>query len=196
MSTSAHFEARLKAGNSLASKLISQFENYKIPYIPTGYEHFQNISELTTIAFSLLKKNKDDNSAFLRFFPDFTTVGTLKSVFVECKASTGIEKDCYFAYKNMQESNGTNIVLYLKNGMFCFLPELKLKEAQEWNYKAQMKVPVTNKIWIEPRKMTKSDYDIYLDKMQYKTSGSSFAFIDFQNTKTFSIEYLKDYLNE
>lgn len=196
MNTSAHFNARLSAGDALVNKLISQFESNLVPYIPTGYEHFQNKSQLTTIAFELLKKNKDSNSAFLRFFPDFTTVGNNRSVFIECKASSGIEKQCYYAYKNMQDSNDANIILYLKNERFCFLPELKLKEASEWNYKAQMKVPVSDKVWIEPRKMPKKDYDLYLQRMQYKTSGSSYAFIDFENTVTFSIDYLKEYLND
>lgn len=196
MNTSAHFNARLSAGDALVNKLISQFESNLVPYIPTGYEHFQNKSQLTTIAFELLKKNKDSNSAFLRFFPDFTTVGNNRSVFIECKASSGIEKQCYYAYKNMKDSNDANIILYLKNERFCLFPELKLKEASEWNYKAQMKVPVSDKVWIEPRKMPKKDYDLYLQRMQYKTSGSSYAFIDFENTVTFSIDYLKEYLND
>lgn len=196
MSTLVHFEARRNAGDILAQKLVEQFERYKVPYIPTGYEYYKNNDDLNKIAFKMLKKNKDSNSSYLRYFPDFTTVGNTKSVFVECKNSTGIEKDCYYNYKNMQESNNTNIVLYLKNEKFCFLPDLKLKEASEWNYRTQMKIPITDKVWIEPRNMPRKEYDLYLERMQYKTSGCSYAFIDFENTKTFSIEYLKEYLND
>jgi hypothetical protein len=194
MNTLVHFEARRSAGDILAQKLVEQFERLKIPYIYTGYEYFDNNTDLTRIAFSLLKKNKDGNSSYLRFFPDFTTVGNTKSLFVECKNSTGIEKDCYYNYKNMQEFNNTNIVLYLKNEKFCFLPDLKFKEANEWNYRTQMKIPITDKVWVEPRKMPKKEYDLYLERMQYKTSGCSYALIDFDKTKTFDIEYLKQYL--
>jgi hypothetical protein len=196
MNTLVHFEARRSAGDILAQKLVEQFERLKIPYISTGYEYFNNNTDLTRIAFSLLKKNKDGNSSYLRFFPDFTTVGNTKSLFVECKNSTGIEKDCYYNYKNMQEFNNTNIVLYLKNEKFCFLPDLKFKEANEWNYRTQMRIPITDKVWVEPRKMPKKEYDLYLERMQYKTSGCSYALIDFDKTKTFDIEYLKEYLHE
>ena len=105
MNTSVHFENRRSAGDILAQKLVEKFERLKVPYIFTGYEYYKNNADLTKIAFELLKKNKDDTSSYLRFFPDFTTVGKSKSVFVECKNSTGIEKDCYYNYKNMQESN-------------------------------------------------------------------------------------------
>ena len=56
-----------------------------------------------------------------------------------------------------------------------------------------MNIPITDEVWKEPRKMSLTDYQEYLKAYNFRTSGCSFAYIDFQRTKFYEINVLNKF---
>lgn len=184
-----NFEIRKQKANILMEDLISILDQRQIPYFISGYEYLLSKNN----AMDKIKKMYDKTSEFVRFYPDITMVINQNTFLAEVKNSSGIEKNCFMNYVSLQNNLNVNVVLFLKNKMFCNLQDLVLAKSNGFDSISKMHIPVTNDIWREPRLMPKNEYYQYLDaykKAGKLTSGSSFAFIDFINTKFYDVDTL------
>lgn len=179
------FETRVNKGIELQDFFINYLKENGIDYFLSGYEYLTG----TTGARDKIKKTKDKTSLFIRHYPDVSIVRNI-SVLVEIKNSSGIEKDCYNNYLSLKKDLNINVLLFLKNKMLCKIEELKLNTMKEYDSKSGLIIPVTEGIWREPRLMSNDDYYKYIKAYNGKTSGSSFGFINFNDTPFFKIDNL------
>lgn len=183
------FEARLGKGKELQDYFINYLKENNINFLLSGYEHQSGSDQ----AKDKIKRAKDLTSFFVRHYPDTTLISVNKSVLVEIKNSSGIEKDCYDTYLSLCENLSLNVLLFLKNKMLCRVDELKFCKVKEWDYVAEMNIPVIDEVWKAPRQMPDDEYKNYLrgyDRKGKNTSGSTFAFIDFDKTNFYPISVL------
>lgn len=183
------FEKRKNKGDLLQEEFKSFLDDNNIPYFLSGYEYLTSGSN----AFNKIKTNLDLTSFFIRHYPDMSIVFKDKSILVEIKNSSGIEKEAYKNYLSLHNDLGVVVLLYLKNKKLCLIEQLKFNPMNEYDSISNMTIPVVEGIWKEPRLLEKNDYykykDAYSSKGKY-TSGCSFAFIDFDNTPFYSREIL------
>lgn len=175
------FNKRSQKGKQLQDEVICFLDEYGINYILSGYEHLTGNGGHKNI-----KNNNDKTSIFIRHYPDISIVYNDISFLLEIKNSSGIEKECYKNYLRLKEELGINVILMLQNHKICKIEDLKLQSVNNYDGIAQMQVPTTEGIWKEPRMMEQTMYYEYLNAYQRigkSTSGCSFAFIDFKNTK-------------
>ena len=183
------FNKRTEKSKELTDYFVNFLNLNKISYYESGYEFYKDTHNAT----EKIKYLKDNTSEFIRYYPDFTIVGEHKSLLIEAKNSSGIEKKCYNNYLSLVQNLNINVLLLLKNKKLCRLEDLKFSIVNKYDKIAEMNIPVTDKVWKEPRKM--NDYEYKLYKKKYKeqgkyTSGCSFAFIDFENTKFYDLKTL------
>ena len=183
------FDKRRSKGQALQDYLINYLDNHKISYFLTGYEGLtqkHNAKEKIIV-------NNSKTSLFVRHYPDLTLASSEDTFMIEVKNSSGIEKECYDAYKALYDELGVNIMFFLRDKKIYPFNNLKFNHIAEYDPVAEMNVPITDSVWKEPRKMDLVRYkqykNAYAEKKKY-TSGCSFAFIDFKNSNGFSIDNL------
>lgn len=184
-----NFEIRLQKADDLMQNLIAILDEKKVPYFISGYEYLLSKNQ----AIEKIKKMYDKTSEFVRYYPDVTLVINQNTFLAEVKNSSGIEKNCFMNYVSLQNNLKVNVVLFLKNKMFCKLDDIVFAKSNGYDYISKKTIPVTNQIWREPRLMAKNDYFEYLQAYKNAgkyTSGCSFAFIDFNETKFFDVDAL------
>lgn len=180
------FDKRLNKGQELNDFFNDFLVNNKLSYIESGYEFNKDYYN----AINLIKNKNDKTSKFVRYYPDKTLTGKSKSILIEVKNSSGIEKECYENYLSLINNLNIEILFLLKNKKLCKCQDLKFNDVNEYDIKAKMKIPVIDKVWKAPRLLNEYDYQNYLKAYKYKTSGCSFAFIDFKNTKFYELNVL------
>lgn len=188
------FDRRLAKGAELQKALIDFLDNAGVEYLLSGYERLIGSSN----ARKIVTRNTDSVSLFIRHYPDISVVKPDRSVLIEVKNSSGIERDCYSTYLSLKNSLDLCVLLFLKNKKLCLVQDLKFKQVSRTDPIARMEVPVTDGIWREPRLLPQDQYYAYLDayKAQNKsTSGCSFAFIDFNRTRFYPLDAISHSLN-
>ena len=176
-----NFDKRINKANELQNEVIKFLDENKINYILSGYEFLKS----SLNGHKMIQKNNDKTSLFIRHYPDISLIYPNKSCLLEIKNSTGIEKLCYDNYISLSCNLKINVFLYLKNNMICNVKNLLFKEMSEFDFIANMNIPIIDKIWKQPRAMNEIDYYNYLNAYSSQgkyTSGCTFAFIDFKNT--------------
>lgn len=183
------FDKRALKGSELQLEFVSWLNDNGINYLLSGYEH-QNGSEN---ARGIITKQSNNTSLFVRHYPDTTIITINHTILIEVKNSSGIEKQCYDTYMSLKNGMGLNVLLFLKNKMLCRVEDLMFYNMKEYDRIAEMVIPVIDGIWRNPRAMERNQYMLYLGayaKAKKYTSGSTFAFIDFENTKFIPLERL------
>jgi hypothetical protein len=178
---------------SKSEELVNEFHDIliakNIPFFKSGYEFNQHENN----ALDKIKYLTDPTSKFIRFYPDVTVIQQKKSLLVEVKNSSGIEKDCWFSYLSLSRNLGVDIFLYLKNKKMAALHDIRFNKVSSFDYVAKMEIPVTDEVWKEPRLLDEYHYQKYKEAYSSAhkyTSGCSFAFIDWDNSKFYDVEYI------
>ena len=70
------------------------------------------------------------------------------------------------------------------------LQDLKFYKPDVFDAKSNLTIPIENEFFRSPRLLNEIDYEIYMNAYKGKTSGCSFAFIDFKNTKFYELNVL------
>lgn len=175
------FNIRIKKAGELQNEVIRYLDENKIAYILSGYEYLKDSNKGAVN----IKSLNDKTSLFIRHYPDISLIYPGESCLLEIKNSTGIEKHCYENYLGLSKDLGLTVCLYLQNNMICDINELVLKPMNEHDYVANMNVPVIDGVWKCPRSLPIDKYNYFKNAYANKgknTSGSTFAFIDFENT--------------
>lgn len=184
------FERRKQKGQELQDSLIEKLHELQIDYFLSGYENMHGSKNARFI----IQKNSDSVSRFIRYYPDISVIKPDKSVLIEVKNSTGIEKDCYETYMSLH-AQGLILLLYMKNQKLCLVQDLRFQKAQQIDFVSKIKIPVVDQVWRCPRLLPEDQYHRYLAayRAQNKyTSGCSFAFIDFNKTRFYDLERIAD----
>ena len=151
------FNKRKEKSKELTDYFVKFLNLNKISYYESGYEFYKDNHNAT----EKIKYLKDNTSEFVRYYPDFTIVGQHKSLLIEAKNSSGIEKKCYNNYLTLVQNLNVNVLLLLKNKKLCRLQDLKFSIVNKYDKIAEMNIPVTDKVWKEPRKMNGYEYKMY-----------------------------------
>lgn len=184
------FEKRKTKGKALEDRLKSYLSKEGIDYFVTGYEGLNSSKN----ARDKIKFNSATTSFFVRHYPDVTMASRKDSFLIEVKNSTGIEKDCFANYLSLSKSLNLNVMLFLRNHKIYNVCDIVFQKQSGYDYLAKMQIPITDGIWKEPRKMDENNYHKYLNAYRAKgkyTSGCSFAFIDFEKSKGYDLNVLK-----
>lgn len=180
------FNKRINKSKYLTDYLDYYLKKQNISYFESGYEFYKEYNN----AFKI-KYFNDLTSKFIRYYPDYTIVGKNKSVLIEVKNSSGIEKECFDNYSVLSKELNIDILLLCKNKKLCSIKDLVFKKIDSYDSISNMYIPITDSIWKEPRKMNKAKYEKYIASYNNRTSGCSFAFIDFKKTIFYEINILK-----
>jgi hypothetical protein len=184
-----NFEKRLSKGQLLYDELLMYMSDNNIEYFLTGYENL----DATQNARLNIIKNNSNTSLFVRHYPDITTTFEKDTVLIEAKNSSGIEYHAYNTYRLLRESLGLNILLFLKNKKFCKIEDLRFSKINEYDTVSEMNIPIKDEFFRAPELLDEDLYFKYLDAYRRNgkyTSGNSFAFINFEETKFFDIDVL------
>ena len=181
-----NFKNRTIKAEELVKKIKEFLDSNKIAYIETGYEFLVNRNDFT----NRIKKINDSTSKFIRYLPDIC-IYEKRSVFLEAKNSTGIEKDCYDNYISLSQNLNIKIIICSKDLTICLIEKIKFKQLSEWDNRALMNVPIIDGIWKNPRALPENEYHKYLANYNYKTSGCTFAYIDFEHSEFEPIENIR-----
>ena len=184
------FDERINKSKYLTDYLDKYLQEESISYFESGYEFYKEHNRAFQIKFL-----KDCTSQFVRYYPDYTIVGKNKTILIEVKNSSGIERECFRNYSVLSNDLNIDILLLCKNKKLCSVKDIVFKHIDPYDKIADMDIPITDLIWKEPRKMNEIQYAKYLAAYNNKTSGCSFAFIDFENTKFYDINILKQLNN-
>lgn len=182
------FDKRIEYSDILTNFFNDFLKENKISYFESGYEFYKSNHE----AIKNIKFKNDLTSKFIRYYPDYTIVGKNKSILIDAKNSSGIEKECYENYKNLEYSCNVNLLLLLKNKKLCKLKDLKFYKPDAFDIKSNLTIPVEHEFFRSPRLLNEKEYQIYMDAYKGTTSGCSFAFIDFKNTKFYELNVLNN----
>lgn len=181
------FKKRISKGQELQDYLINYLDKNEISYFLTGYE---GLSENNNAKLKIIKNNSR-TSLFVRHYPDITLVSNQDTYLLEIKNSSGIEKKSWETYKKLHNELGVNILFLLKTKLIYNIRDIVFNKMNTYDSVAKINIPITDKIWKEPRKLPDNQYLNYLKAYNNKTSGCSFAFIDFKKSKGYSVEVLK-----
>lgn len=183
------FKKRFSKGNQLQNEFLAWLNDNGINYLLSGYEHQTG----SINAKALIGAQNNNTALFVRHYPDTTIITINHTVLVEVKNSSGIEKGCYDTYMNLKEKLNLHILLFCKNKMLCKIEDLIFRKMKYFDEISNMSVPVIDDVWRNPRAMNNRDYRQYLDaysRANKYTSGSTFAFIDFEKTRFVPLEKL------
>lgn len=186
------FNKRANKGKALYNWFTDWLRENGISFYESGYENLISHNN----ADKVIKFNEDKTSKFIRFYPDISLIFEGKSILIDIKNSTGIEKDCFDNYTFLSDTLNTNVLILCKNKKLCKVKDLKFKVADEIDRLSGLKIPVKDFIWITPRELNEFEYSIYLDAYDREgisTSGCTYAKINFENTKYYDVEILKNY---
>lgn len=172
------FQYRLGKGATLYNGLIDFLNSNGIAYFLTGYERLDSANN----ANGNIIKNNTHTSLFVRHYPDITICSKKETYLVEVKNSTGIEKECWDTYLSLNKKLGLKVLLYLKDERIYPIQNVEFKKAKPYCYASGLMIPIVDEIWRSPRLMPESDYNKYMKANKGRTSGCSFAFIDFDRS--------------
>ena len=181
------FERRCAKGAELQQHLLEYLDDAGVQYLLSGYEHLSGSDN----ARQIITRNSDGVSLFIRHYPDVSVIKPGRSVLIEVKNSSGIERECFNAYLALNQDLNLHLLLFLKNKMLCQIQDLRFSPMPEKDPVAGFDVPVSEGIWREPRQMETEDYHAYLAAYRARkkyTSGCSFAFIDFKRTRFYPLK--------
>lgn len=182
------FSKRLSKGQKLQDDLISYLNENGIAYFVTGYEGLTSENN----ALQKIISNNTTTSIFVRHYPDVTLASSNDSYLLEVKNSTGIEKDAWDNYSKLANELNLKVIFYLKDRMIYALKNIVFKKAISYCAKSKMYIPVKDGIWKCPRLLPREKYNKYLESYNYRTSGCSFALIDFDKSQGYDREILKE----
>lgn len=186
--TPSKFNKRSLKGNELQEWFIQYLKNNKIDFFHSGIEFICNKNILDK-----LRKYTCKGSNLMRFQPDLVVLLKQNPLWFEIKNSSGIEQSCFYYYLELQEFYKTTIVFVLKNKKLCELNDLKFKIMPEYDEISQMFIPVEDKIWRCPNMLKDDEREKYLIAYNGKTSGNTFAYIDFDTSKMYDVSILNKY---
>jgi hypothetical protein len=181
------FHNRLNKGYELTNDLLSFLQDYNIPYFVTGYEGLNKSGE----AKLNIINNDSITSLFVRHYPDLTLAFKHDSYLLEVKNSSGIEYECWQTYKKLHENLGVNVLFYLKDKKIYHIKDIVFETMRSYCFKSKLEIPVMDNIWRVPKTLNNDDYVKYLRAYDFRTSGNTFAFIDFENSTGYEKEVLK-----
>jgi hypothetical protein len=184
-------EIRGSKGDELVKKIKTYLDDNKIAYIETGYE-FLNIRNEDA---GNIKRLHDSAAKFIRYYPDFCIYKD-KSVFLEAKNSTGIEKECYEHYINLYEKFNLKILICNKYFMICPIEDIKFELMPLYDIIAKIDVPVINGIWRHPKGLETEQLELYKRAYEGRTSCNTFAYIDFLGTEFKPMNMITDYIKK
>lgn len=180
------FEKRRMKGMALQDYLIQYLDSNNIGYFLTGYE---GLTQYNNAGLNIIR-NDSNTSRFVRFYPDITLSMKKDSFLLEIKNSSGIERDCWNIYKTLSDDIGVNVMFLLKDKRIYNIKDLVFRRAKHYDHISNMNIPVEDEIWRSPRLLPDHLYREYLAAYNGRTSGASFAFIDFEKSKGYGIETL------
>ncbi len=168
--------------NKKANMAIQMFEAWcnenNVEHANVGYECLHSTKEFM----KRIKKLQDKTSKMVRYFPDKICANT-KTIYVEIKYGSSIEKDAYDTYMQLYEL-GYDIAIvfytrstyeeYFQDGLLMFtkIENLKMKHLGE----TYRDVPVKDNCWVTPRLMDEKEYCEWKEKTG--GSGTTYAYID------------------
>lgn len=172
------FNKRRRKGKELEDYLVNKLNEYDIGYFLTGYEGLKYRNN----ALDLISLNNTPTSFFVRHYPDYTLAFEKESFLIEIKNSTGIEREAWDAYKALRQDLHLNVLMLLKDRRVYNIDDIKFRQIHRFDARAGMDVPVLDGIWKAPRLMPQEKYYQYLKAYDFKTSGCTFAYIDFERS--------------
>jgi hypothetical protein len=181
------FKNRLSKGQELTNDLVDYLVANDIPYFITGYEGLNTSGE----ARLNIINNNSITSLFVRHYPDLTLAFKHDSYLLEVKNSSGIEYECWQTYKKLHENLEVNVLFYLRDKKVYHIKDIVFEQMNEYCWKSNLEIPVLDNIWRVPKMLDDDKYVEYLKAYDYKTSGCSFAFIDFKKSIGYDKEVLK-----
>lgn len=173
------FKERIEKGKIAISKFIKKLESRNIPYAYTGYEDWVATPEF----YSEIRNIHTDSSNRIRFFPDLSIIYKGETFLIEIKNSSGIEKECYETYLDIEKIGyKINIAFYLDEGFFCFskpstLPFSKISKTIKG-------IDISEYIsecekFLLMRKMKDEDRHKFFElKKVFRNSGNDFGYVD------------------
>jgi len=187
--TPSKFSTRSTKGDELQAWFIQYLKNNKIDFFNYGIEAVCKSKRNHQKLMNYVHKGAN----LMRFHPDLVVLLQKMPYWFEIKNSTGIEKACWFRYIELQRVYEIPIVFVLKNKKLCKLDDLQFKVMPEYDDKAKMFVPVENDIWRCPDLLEVDVRQKYLDAYLGKTSGNTFAYIDFDASTMHEVNILNQY---
>jgi len=181
------FEKRSKKGEVLENELIGYLDDIGVSYLMSGYENWVSNNS----GFEKIRFNSSSTSIFVRHFPDITMTTDKDTYLIEVKNSTGIERQCWDAYWSIYETLDVKVIFYLKDKRIYPIQNIVFKEVDDYCPLSKMNVPVDDGIWRCPSKLTVLKYYEYKERMNHRTSGNTYALIDFKRSKGYDREILK-----
>lgn len=185
------FNKRLNKGQELTNDLLSYLNANSIPYFVTGYEGLNTSGD----ARLNIINNNSITSLFVRHYPDLTLAFKHDSYLLEVKNSSGIEYECWQTYKKLYENLSVNVLFYLKDKKVYHIRDIIFKPMANFCCKSNLEIPVIEGIWRVPKMLDDDQYSEYLRAYEFRTSGSSFAFIDFDRSIGHDKEVIKRIYN-
>jgi len=185
----SEFKKRHAKGEELYNELLLYMSINNIEYFLTGYE---NLSATQNAKTNIIRNNSN-TSLFVRHYPDITTTFEKETMLIEVKNSSGIEYNAYKTYMLLAENSNLNFYLFLRNRKFCKIQDLKFNAPAKYCDICKLNIPIKDNYFRAPEQLD------YFEYLQYKeaysaqgktTSGNSFAFIDFDNTKFYDIDVI------
>lgn len=175
------FTKRIKKSEEAVYRFDKYLEDNGIDFSKTGYEDLTSSPSFM----ESIRDCNDGTSKRLRYFPDRTIVSK-KCMLIEIKHGSSIEKDAYDNYTDLNNIGyNVGIVFYKDDDLlFCEISELTFNNALQWKKLSDKNIvmPIIDNVWHDPRSM--NDHDLHIYKSIYpRGSTTSFAYIDFDNTK-------------
>ena len=174
------FRHRSGKGGEAASRFKALLSKYGVPFAEVGHETLTAHPAFK----SELQQQEDVTGLRLRFMPDFAVILRGTHLF-ELKCSTGIERDAYEAYLELQSLGYSVVLAFYREKRFSTCRPDKLVFESPLPMVYGMSVPVEQGVWRTPRKLATAEYREYIARASAKgqdTSGCAFAFIDFSKT--------------
>ncbi len=187
--TPSKFNKRSSKGKELQEWFIKYLKDNNIHFFNSGIEDICK----NKLNLERLRKYTNKGANLMRFQPDLVVLLKPQPVWFEIKNSTGIEQSCFCYYQELQEFYKTSIVFVLKNKKLCELNDIKFKVMPEYDDRSQLHVPVQDQIWRCPDLLKPDDKQKYLSAWKGITSGNTFAYIDFDASKTYDVNILNQY---
>lgn len=181
------FDKRSKKGEVHEKDLMDYLDKIGISYLMSGYENWISQNR----GFENIRFNSSNTSIFVRHFPDITMTTNYDTYLLEAKNSTGIERQCWNAYRSIYDNLGVKVIFYLKDKRIYPIQNIVFKNVDSYCPLSKMNVPVEDGIWRCPSKLSHDRYYEYKKKMHYRTSGNTYALIDFKKSKGYDRSILK-----
>lgn len=186
------FALMLEKGDRHQRTLIDFMEAAGVTYMLAGQEHRPATPEMR----ERMRASRDKLSRRTRFYPDLIVyLGGVTPIFVEPKNSTGIERECFGVYLEIEEEYGQSVWLYLKNQRLARARDLRFREPAERDPISGIAVPIVDGVWVSPDLMPEhllAQHRSAYRKAGRHTSGKTYALIDFEATESYSMRMLLD----